>query len=77
MKDVTQAEKIREAFRSTQGIVEHSFSQSVVTSCQQDMNEIMQRLISGESSFEDEEAVLLMKWRALKAVESKEGFDQS
>ena len=72
MKELTEADKIRAAFKASEGIVEHSFDQSVVDACKQDMDDMMQRLISGETSFEEEDAVMMMKWRALKALASKD-----
>ena len=72
MKELTEADKIRAAFKASEGIVEHSFDQSVVDACKQDMDDMMQRLISGETTFEEEDAVMMMKWRALKALSSKD-----
>jgi hypothetical protein len=58
-------------FKATQGIVEHSFEQHVIDASQADVNAMIERIASGESSFEEEDAVLMMKWRAMKALQNK------
>ena len=68
MKNPVDAERIRAAFKATQGIAEHSFEQHVIDASQVDVNAIIERIASGESSFEEEDAVLMMKWRAMKAL---------
>lgn len=68
MKNSVDAERIRAAFKATQGIVEHSFEQHVIDASQADVNAMIERIASGESSFEEEDAVLMMKWRAMNAL---------
>jgi hypothetical protein len=72
MKALSEADKIRAAFKASEGIVEHSFDQRVVDACKQNMDDMMQRLISGETTFEEEDAVMMMKWRASKALSLKD-----
>ncbi|WP_353622016.1 hypothetical protein [Acinetobacter sp. 226-4] len=43
----------------------HSFDQKTIDACRQSSEERLERLISGESTFEEEDAVLMMQWRAL------------
>ena len=55
MKNSGDAERIRAAFKATRGIVKY----------------VIERVASGESGFEEEEAVLMVKWRAMKALQDK------
>lgn len=71
MKKNLDADRIRAAFKATQGIAEHSFEQHVIDASQVDVNAMIERIASGESSFEEEDAVLMMKWRAMKALQNK------
>ncbi|MBE2174196.1 MULTISPECIES: hypothetical protein [Acinetobacter] len=71
MKNPVDADRIRAAFKATQGIAEHSFEQHVIDASQVDVNAMIERIASGESSFEEEDAVLMMKWRAMKALQNK------
>jgi len=66
MKKPVDADRIRAAFKATQGIAEHEFEQRVIDASQADVDAMIERIASGESSFEEEDAVLLMKWRAIK-----------
>jgi hypothetical protein len=68
MKKNVDAERIRAAFKATQGIVEHSFEQHVIDASQADVNAMIERIASGESSFEEEDEVLMMKWRAVNTL---------
>ena len=72
MKNPVDADRIRAAFKATQGIVEHSFEQHVIDASQDDVDAMMERIASGESSFEEEDAVLMMKWRAMNALQDKD-----
>jgi len=65
MNELSNAKKVRAAFKATQGIVEHEFEQRVIEASQIELNAMIERVASGETTFEDEDAVLLMKWRAL------------
>lgn len=72
MKKNVDAERIRAAFKATQGIVEHEFEQRVMDASQADVDAMIERIASGESSFEEEDEVLMMKWRAMKALQGKD-----
>ena len=72
MKKNVDAERIRAAFKATQGITEHEFDQRVINASQADVDAMIERIASGESSFEEEDAVLMMKWRAMKALLDKD-----
>ncbi|MGY0203258.1 hypothetical protein ACW7EJ_06555 [Acinetobacter soli] len=71
MKKNVDADRIRAAFKTTQGIVEHEFEQHVIDASQADIDAMIERIASGKSSFEEEDAVLMMKWRAMKALQNK------
>ena len=71
MKNPVDAERIRAAFKATQGIAEHEFEQRVINASQADVDAMIERIASGKSSFEEEDAVLMMKWRAMKALQNK------
>lgn len=68
MKNPVDAERIRAAFKATQGIAEHEFDQRVINASQADVDAMIERIASGESSFEEEDEVLMMKWRAMKSL---------
>lgn len=72
MKKNVDAERIRAAFKATQGIAEHEFDQRVINASQADVDAMIERIASGESSFEEEDEVLMMKWRAMNALQSKD-----
>ncbi len=74
MKNPVDADRIRAAFKATQGIVEHSFEQHVIDASQAYVNAMIERIASGESSFEEEDEVLMMKWRAMKALQDKDSY---
>jgi hypothetical protein len=44
MKKNVDAERIRAAFKATQGIVEHSFEQHVIDASQADVNAMIERI---------------------------------
>jgi hypothetical protein len=46
--------------------VEHSFEQHVIDASQVDVDAMIERIASGESTFEEEDEVLMMKWRAMQ-----------
>jgi hypothetical protein len=66
MKKNVDADRIRAAFKATQGIAEHEFEPRVIDASQADVDAMIERIASGESSFEDEDEVLMMKWKAIK-----------
>jgi hypothetical protein len=53
------------AFKSAKGIVEHEFSQDVIDACHAKDEARQQRLLNGETSFEQEDAALMAEWRRL------------
>ncbi|RYL13360.1 hypothetical protein [Acinetobacter baumannii] len=55
----------RRAWKSAQSIVSHSFDPEIIKAAEKSSWERFERIQSGESTWEDEEAVLLMQWRAL------------
>ncbi len=71
MKNPVDADRIRAAFKATQGIAEHSFEQHVIDASQVYVDAMIERIASGESTFEEEDEVLMMKWRAMKALQGK------
>jgi hypothetical protein len=72
MKNSVDADRIRAAFKATQGITEHEFEQRVIDASQVEVDAMIERIASGESSFEEEDAVLMMKWRAMQALQDKD-----
>lgn len=74
MKKNVDADRIRAAFKATQGIVEHSFEQHIIDASQADVDAMIERIASGESSFEEEDEVLMMKWRAMNALQDKDSY---
>lgn len=56
---------LRKAWKRAQDIVCHSFDQKTIDACRHSREERLERLISGESTFEEEDAVLMMQWHAL------------
>lgn len=53
------------AFKSAKGIVDHEFSQDVIDACRAKDEARQQRLLNGETSFEQEDAALMAEWRRL------------
>ena len=47
MKKNVDAERIRAAFKATQGIVEHEFEQNVIDASQADVDAMIERIASG------------------------------
>jgi len=72
MKKNVDAARIRAAFKATQGIVEHEFEQHVIDASQADIDAMIERIASGKSSFEEEDELLMMKWRAMKPLQDKD-----
>lgn len=72
MKKTVDAERIRAAFKATQGIAEHEFEQRVIDASRAYVDAMIERIASGESTFEEEDAVLMMKWKAMKALQNKD-----
>lgn len=72
MKKNLDADRIRAAFKATQGIVEHKFEQHVIDASQADVDAMIERIASSKSSFEEEDELLMMKWRAMKPLQDKD-----
>lgn len=72
MKKNVDAERIRAAFKATQGIVEHEFEQHVIDASQVYVDAMIERIASGESTFEEEDELLMMKWRTMNALHGKD-----
>lgn len=72
MKKNLDADRIRAAFKATQGIVEHEFEQHVIDASQADVDAMIERIASSKSSFEEEDELLMMKWRAMKPLQDKD-----
>ncbi|MDM1252541.1 hypothetical protein HXZ77_15765 [Acinetobacter johnsonii] len=53
------------AFKSAKGIVDHEFSLDVIDACRAKDEARQQRLLNGETSFEQEDAALMAEWRRL------------
>uniref|UniRef100_UPI00125EFC20 hypothetical protein n=1 Tax=Acinetobacter guillouiae TaxID=106649 RepID=UPI00125EFC20 len=70
MKNPVDADRIRAALKATQGIVEHKFEQQVIDASQVYVDAMIERIASGESTFEEEDEVLMMKWRAMNALQN-------
>lgn len=60
-----EKERLKEIFRSSEGIVDHEFSQEIIDACQADEDARHQRILNGETTFEQEDAVLMAEWRRL------------
>ena len=60
-----EKERLKEAFRSAKGIVDHEFSQEIIDACAEMVKAKQQRLLNGETTFEEEDAALMVEWRRL------------
>ena len=60
-----EKERLKEAFRSAKGIVDHEFSQEIIDACAESVKARQQRLLNGETTFEQEDAALMAEWRQL------------
>ncbi|EMM2648787.1 hypothetical protein MZL57_004141 [Acinetobacter baumannii] len=58
-------ETLFRAFKSAKGIVDHEFSQEIIDACHVKDQARQQRLLNGESTFEEEDAALMNEWRKL------------
>ena len=58
-------ERLKEIFRSSEGIVDHEFSQEVIDTCREADEARLQRILNGETTFEQEDAALMAEWRRL------------
>jgi hypothetical protein len=69
----TTKEMNRKAWKSAQSIVAQSFDPKIVQAAEKSSWERSERIQSGETTLEDEEAVLLMQWRALNNLPKNRG----
>lgn len=60
-----EKERLRAIFRSSKGIVDHEFSQEVIAACREADEARQQRILNGETTFEEEDAALMAEWREL------------
>ena len=58
-------EKLLNAFKSAKGIVDHEFSQEIIDACHVKDQARQQRILEGETTFEEEDAALMAEWRKL------------
>ena len=64
---MTDKQQLLEAFRSAKGIVDHEFSQEVIDACQAADQARQQRILNGETTFEQEDAALMAEWKKLNS----------
>jgi hypothetical protein len=64
---MTDKQKLLKAFRSAKGIVDHEFSQEVIDACRADVEARQQRILNGETTFEQEDAALMEEWYKLNS----------
>ena len=62
-----EKERLRKIFRSSKGIVDPAFSQEVIDACRADVEARQQRILNGETTFEQEDAALMEEWRKLNS----------
>jgi hypothetical protein len=62
---MTDKQQLLEAFRSAKGIVDHEFSQEVIDACREADEAREQRILNGETTFEQEDAALMEEWQKL------------
>ena len=60
---MTDKQLLLEAFRSAKGIVDHEFSQEVIDASREADEARQQRILNGETTFEQEDAALMEEWR--------------
>ena len=60
---MTDKQQLLEAFRSAKGIVDHEFSQEVIDASREADEAREQRILNGETTFEQEDAALMEEWR--------------
>ena len=60
---MTDRQQLLEAFRSAKGIVDHEFTQEVIDASREADEARQQRILNGETTFEQEDAALMEEWR--------------
>lgn len=56
-----------EAIERALGIISHEFPQEVIDRCRDDVLARNERIESGQTTFEQEDALLIERWKALQA----------
>ncbi len=64
---MTDKQQLLKAFRSAKGIVDHEFSQEVIDACREADEARQQRILNGETTFEQEDAALMEEWYKLNS----------
>lgn len=64
---MTDKQQLLEAFRSAKGIVDHEFTQEIIDACQSEDQARQQRILNGETTFEQEDAALMAEWKKLNS----------
>lgn len=64
---MTDRQQLLKAFRSAKGIVDHEFSQEVIDACREADEARQQRILNGETTFEQEDAALMEEWYKLNS----------
>ena len=64
---MTDKQQLLEAFRSAKGIVDHEFTQEIIDPCQLEDQARQQRILNGETTFEQEDAALMAEWKKLNS----------
>ena len=59
--------EIRQAFKNTNGITEHEFSDEIVKRCAPKINDMIERIATGQTTFEQEDETLMKEWIALNS----------
>ncbi|MBK5645680.1 MAG: hypothetical protein I4N51_00075 [Acinetobacter sp.] len=62
-EEVKYEDRVRAAYRSAQGNVAQEFSPHIVKACEASSNARMERLATGQTTFDEEEAALMKKWK--------------
>lgn len=63
--NAAEINNLHESDKRAKGIVDHEFSQSVIDKCEPYIQDTIERVIRGETTFEVEEAKLLVEWDRL------------
>lgn len=64
---MTDKQQLLKAFRSAKGIVDHEFSQEVIDASREADEARQQRILNGETTFEQEDAALMEEWYKLNS----------
>lgn len=64
-EEIKHEARVRAAYRSAQGNVAQEFPPHIVKGCEASSNARMERLATGQTTFEEEEEALMKKWNEL------------